>query len=141
MTINGRTKGHSAERNIAKALNGIYYDVLQAHGMPIPETPPVQRNQNQSAVGGDDLVGTLDFSIEVKRQEGLALNTWWAQAVLSAGRSGKVPVVLFKQNHQKWRALTHGKIGDKVYRVEISFDDFCTVFREELLRRIPKADL
>lgn len=137
MTINGRTKGHTAERQIAKALNEIYNEVCQERGMPLPDVPTIQRNQNQSAVGGDDLTGTMNYSIEVKRQEDLSLNSWWKQAVASAARQGKTPVVIFKQNRLKWRVLTVGQFGARVFRVEISFEDFCLLFRDELLRRIP----
>lgn len=144
MPINGRTKGHDAERDIARRFNEIVETTYrQVTGNELPEdwTPQVQRNQNQSAVGGDDLIGTYGFSIEVKRQEALSLDKWWKQACLSAGRQGKTPVVIFKQNRKPWRVLMGGGISHPlckdgavawitVPRLEVSLEDFERLFTE-----------
>lgn len=148
--INSRTKGHDAERDIAKRLNEIVEAVYRANYGELPENwvPQVQRNQMQSAVGGDDLIGTYQFSIEVKRQEQLSLDKWWQQATASAGRQGKIPVVIFKQSRQPWRVLIGGGISHpaliaaapaiwyKCGRVEVSLDDF-----EELFTKVVKASM
>lgn len=148
--INSRTKGHDAERDIAKRLNDIVEVIRTAYRGPLPEdwTPQVQRNQNQSAVGGDDLIGTYQFSIEIKRQEQLSLDKWWEQACASASRQGKVPVVIFKQSRQPWRVLIGGGIAHpglsmvapaiwhKCGRVEVKLEDF-----EELFAKVVKASM
>lgn len=148
--INSRTKGHDAERDIAKRLNDIVEAVYRANHGELPEnwTPQVQRNQNQSAVGGDDLIGTYQFSIEIKRQEQLSLDKWWAQARASASRQGKVPVVIFKQSRQPWRVLIGGGIAHpgimmglpaiwmSCGRVEVKLEDF-----EELFTKVVKASM
>lgn len=112
------------------------------HGeLPPDWTPQVQRNQNQSAVGGDDLIGTYDFSIEIKRQEALSLDKWWKQACVSASRQGKIPVVIYKQNRKPWRVMIGGyivhpsvkpadpkKVFIAVPRMEVNLEDFERLF-------------
>jgi hypothetical protein len=68
----------------------------------------IQRNQNQSAVGGCDLSNVFGLSIEVKRQEQLALGSWWAQCLAAAERNNELPVLIWRQNHKPWRIRTYG---------------------------------
>jgi hypothetical protein len=112
MTINSRTKGQTGERAIATKLNGIVVKVRQDRNLPVLNTNdlPFQRNQNQSAVGGDDLTNPYYLSIEVKRQEALSINTWWKQCVASAERFKGVPILVFKQNHKAWRVIMNGHL-------------------------------
>lgn len=112
--------------------------------IPFPTTPIVQRNQNQSAVGGKDLIGTFGLAIEVKRQEALSINTWWNQCVASAKALDEIPVLLFRQNKGKWRCIleTQVKLASDtsvVLRSEISYDDFKSLFRILARRNAPKA--
>ena len=134
MSINIRTKGRTAEQDIATDLNSVLNVLRMKKGIPFPDKPTVQRNQNQSAVGGQDLVGTLGFAIEVKRQEQLNINTWWRQCIASAKTLGEDPVLLFRQNHQKWRCLMLAEVrtNDSVrmtLRVEIDYQDFLALFQ------------
>lgn len=136
MGINIRQKGAGAEREIADELNLIINVVRMQLGMQVMAKPQVQRNQNQTAVGGCDLVGTYNYAIEVKRQEALSINTWWKQCCVSAEELGMTPVLLFRQSKQKWRVLLYanvpsssGQTHHKV-RAEISWDDFKAMFRE-----------
>lgn len=108
--MNIRQKGFGAEREIATLLNGLVARAMRELGFP-PEAiaaaaKTVQRNQNQSAVGGNDLTNTFGLGIEVKRQEQLSINTWWKQCCEGAQRNGELPVLLFRQNKQKWRCIT-----------------------------------
>lgn len=107
MTINVRTKGQSGEREIATMLNRIVAEVREYSGLPKLDTRDelFQRNQNQSAVGGDDLTNPLRLSIEVKRQEQLSINSWWKQCSESAARQGNIPILLFRQNRKPWRCI------------------------------------
>ena len=97
-------------------------------------TPHVQRNQNQSAVGGCDLTGTFHFAVEIKRQESLSIETWWKQCTAAASALGQVPVLIFKQNHKKWRVMMPARIevnapGEFMYvRAEITLEDFEKLF-------------
>lgn len=128
--VNIRTKGADGERKIATALNLITFERLQALGLPMPDKPIVQRNQNQSAVGGGDLTGTFRMSIEIKCQEALSVGTWWKQCVKSAKQNGDMPVLIYKQNHKGWKVclLTNlwlpGNHSGPWVMSQISWDDF-----------------
>lgn len=140
MSINIRQKGATAEQDIALELNAIICGVHMELGIPVPAKPIVQRNQMQSAVGGKDLVGTFGLAIEVKRQESLSIGSWWAQCTTSAKDLGEVPVLLFRQNKQKWRCIMQVQIpitdGSYVQsKAEISFEDFKLVFKRLVLRQ------
>lgn len=150
MSINIRDKGANGERELATILNGIITDALTAAGMPLPSKPIVQRNQNQTAVGGKDLVGTYDIAIEVKRQEQLSINTWWKQCVASAETRGERPVLIYRQNRMKWSVVMYGGLllpgvhgggaAMMTARVEISFNDFKIWFRHYVDRKIQNGE-
>ncbi len=135
MTINVRQKGQTGERDIADDLNAILRSIYAELEMSFPDKPIVQRNQNQSAVGGSDLSGTYGLAIEVKRQEALSINTWWAQCLKAATENKEDPVLLFRQNKQKWRCMLFvdlpvpGRESTKV-RAEITYEDFKHWFRQ-----------
>jgi len=50
-----------------------------------------------------DIISLAGLSIEVKRQETLALGTWWRQALRQAEASGTIPVLMYRQNRRAWR--------------------------------------
>lgn len=110
MPINVRQKGQTGEREVANLMNQIIQDVMRE--MKFPEDQvlaagnAVQRNQNQSAVGGNDLSNTFGLSIEVKRQENLSVNTWWKQCVTAANRNNEIPVLMYRQNRKAWNIRT-----------------------------------
>ena len=110
--VNIRDKGQRGEREVAQMLNAIIYDVCRSLSMTDEECnralTTVQRNQNQTAVGGNDLTNCFGLSIEVKRQEQLAINTWWKQCAAAAARNGELPVLMWKQNRKPWRVQTFG---------------------------------
>ena len=110
MGINIRTKGRTGEQEIAEVLNLIVLTVLTVLNLPTPAKPIIQRNQNQSAVGGNDLINTFGLSIEVKRQETLAINSWWKQCEDSANRNNEIPVLIFRQNRKPWRVVLNTNI-------------------------------
>ena len=105
MTIHVVNKGKAGEREICAILNAIVKELRQSWGLPplAKEDELFQRNQNQSAVGGDDISNSLSLSIEVKRQETLSIDKWWEQTLFSAGRSKGIPILFFRQNRKKWR--------------------------------------
>lgn len=135
-------KGKTGERDVAKRLNDALKLVYDEKGLPWDDAVPVvQRNQNQSAVGGDDLVGTFNFSIEVKNHATPAPNVYWKQALASAARTGLQPVVIYKINRVGWRVIMGGGIqhiaGNRlpglwmpVSRLEITIDDFIELFKD-----------
>lgn len=141
MALNAQQKGKEGEREVARDLNAIVDALLGEMGLPPqdPSKPRIQRNQNQSAVGGCDLSGTFELAIEIKRQEQLSINTWWKQCVESASALGHRPVLIFRQNtpgggRKNWRVITYVDlvvpgIGPCEVRAEISYDDFKQWFK------------
>ncbi len=147
MGINPRTKGQTGEREIADAMNYQIYLAMKRHNYPEAEAlkgmTTIQRNQNQSAVGGNDLTNCMGLSIEVKRQENLAVSAWWKQCVASAARNGEVPVLIYRQNRKSWQIRTQmwvslGPSGGAQIQVigEMDFDSFKRWFQEWAYRYI-----
>lgn len=135
--VNIRQKGANGEREIYHALNPIVQRVLRRLGYPDDvvnsAANAIQRNQNQSAVGGNDLSNTFGMSIEVKRQEQLAINTWWKQCEEAANRNNELPVLLYRQNNKKWQCMTIGWVDlpDKKQarkRVTMDWESFLNWF-------------
>lgn len=129
MGINIRAKGAGGEREICDVLNSIIQDTMRILKFPPKEVEAagrtVQRNQNQSAVGGNDLTNTFGLSIEVKRQEQLTINTWWAQCLAAANRNNEHPVLLYRQNGKKWQCVTIGYLelpNGKFVKTRVAFD-------------------
>lgn len=140
--VNIRQKGAGGEREIADDLNFIIYQTMQQMLCDNPTMRSVQRNQNQSAVGGADLTGTLGLSIEVKRQEQLAINTWWVQCTAAAEQNGGIPVLLYRQNGKKWRCVMNFALPlngpNQAYipnvRAETDYDTFKSFFKAWVVR-------
>lgn len=110
MALHAQNKGKEGEREVARTLNSIILPLLEKHGLPTPERDIVQRNQNQSAVGGSDLSNTFGLCIEIKRQEQLSINTWWKQVVEAARHNNETPVLIFRQNRKAWRVILTGML-------------------------------
>lgn len=146
MSINIRQKGQEGEREIQRALEPIVRKVMEAGGYALPDKPIIQRNQNQSAVGGSDLSNTFGMCIEVKRQEQLSINTWWKQCTDAAKQNGETPVLLYRQNGKKWRCVVMAGVplparttpldSLLMYRVELAWDDFLAWFEQWVQRQL-----
>lgn len=153
--INIRQKGAEGERQVAKVLNAIIQKVLTEQQWPAEVIAGaencVQRNQNQSAVGGCDLSNVFGLAVEVKRQEQLSIGTWWKQTVASAIRNREVPVLIYRQNQQKWSVVMYlhnplpvltlesegqSKYSSQSMRAEISWDDFQSWFEQWVRRKL-----
>lgn len=147
--VNARQKGASGEREIADDLNYIVYKTMKELEHPSPTISSIQRNQNQSAVGGADLTNTFGCAIEVKRQENLNVGAWWRQCVASAQRNAEIPVLLYRQNKGKWscmmpisvalpgvdgRAALAGAFMEMVG--EVDYDSFKQWFTERVRRML-----
>ncbi|QDB70880.1 hypothetical protein [Pseudomonas virus PBPA162] len=139
-SINIRKKGANGEREIADDLNAIISLVLKERGLGMVYKPVIQRNQNQSAVGGSDLSNPFDLALEIKRQENLAVNTWWNQCQVAAKEFGGEPIVIYRQSRKPWLVVMNtqllicniGKIpsrGTVSVRATLSYDDFKKWFR------------
>lgn len=152
MPLNARVKGGTGEREIALSLNGAIGVTMKEMGFPDTLVQKgftqVQRNQNQSAVGGKDLVGVFGLAVEVKRCEVLELKKWWAQACASAAREDEIPVLLYRQNNKPWHAMLHGQIlvpsglnGEQYFTtpVIISWEAFLIWFKQYIRAQLPLA--
>ena len=135
MGINIRAKGANGEREVATMMNDIVERVCKEEGLPLPPKPVIQRNQNQSAVGGSDLTNPFGYAIEVKRQETLAVNTWWKQCEVASAEFGGTPVVIYRQNgKRKWNVVMYAFLpvwkstGYVKARVTVDWDDFAQQF-------------
>ena len=129
--INIRQKGANGEREVATWMNAIIDRICAEEGVGQSAKPVIQRNQNQSAVGGSDLTNPFGYAFEVKRQEALARDTWWKQCCVAAAEFGGTPVVIYRQNGKRnWYVLMYafvpvwGSEGYHQCRVEISQADF-----------------
>lgn len=129
--INVRQKGAGGEREIIDACEPIVRKVMEENGLTHSYAKPVmQRNQNQSAVGGSDITNPFALAIEVKRQESLSVNTWWAQCLTAAQAANECPVLLYRQNGKKWRCVTYAHLPlpstdgslNAFMRVRVEFD-------------------
>jgi hypothetical protein len=145
MGANPRTKGQSGEREVADMLNFIIYQSMKEMEFPedqcLKAMSSVQRNQNQSAVGGNDLTNCLGLSIEVKRQETLSVPAWWRQCCEAAERNGEKPVLMYRQNRKAWRVVTQGWVNlpdgsHMLATVEFDIDTFKTWFRMWALKKL-----
>ena len=121
--INSRTKGQTGEREIIKLLQPIIDRVYDDHRLPAPQ---LQRNTLQAHKGGFDVVGIDSLAIEIKREERLNLSDWWQQTIKQA--NGRTPVLIYRQNRQKWRVRMVGSIDFVPMVVDVSMDDFLRWF-------------
>ena len=143
--MNIRAKGQTGEREICDLLNSVAYQVMHDMSLQIPVKPFFQRNQNQSAVGGSDITNPFGLCIEVKRQEVLNVNAWWAQCVKASLDFGGRPILIFRQNgKRKWRVLMEGYLQiedafDMDCVVEVSHEDFLYFFRMWIRRKLQLA--
>jgi len=91
-----RNKGQRGEREIIELIR-------MATGITM------KRNLNQVRNGGHDLIGIDGIAIEVKRQEKLAINSWWSQTEKQAKVTNAIPILAYRQSKKKWVFL----LGDK----------------------------
>ena len=145
--INVVTKGKEGEREVCRLLNDVIASIAGQFDADTQMALDgiVQRNQNQSAVGGGD-INLLGLSIEVKRQETLAVEQWWRQATASAKRNGDKPVLIYRQNRKAWHVVTDGLLplpdGRQIsVRTEFSLDSFLHWFRWWSIAKISSGDL
>jgi hypothetical protein len=148
--LNIRAKGQGGEREIATILNGIVILAMRELGFPessvLLASSTIQRNQQQSAVGGSDLLHTFGLSIEVKRQEQLSIETWWLQCTTAAKRNNEWPVLLYRQNHKPWRCVTYMSLPMPFNEpfghvmAEMSYPNFQMWFKAWVLIKLRQGD-
>ena len=135
-------KGKRAEREMVKILQPVVAKAwATAGGMPAT-CPVLSRNLVQSRQGGYDLVGLDWLALEVKHHETLKVRDWWSQALRQA-RTDQTPVLVYKKNNVKWRAVVWGYVpaGAKRIRcpVDIDLESFLLWFEHRVLDELTKA--
>lgn len=129
MATNGRNKGATFERDIAKMLQdelGITF----------------KRNLEQYRESGlGDLIPSdpaFPFTLELKRYADGPIGgqkAWWEQTCVAAKREGKSPALIYRYDRQPIRCVVpmdphHWE--DDGYVVEMDFDAFCYLVRETM---------
>jgi len=147
--INARVKGGTGEREMASILNGLLLQVMKELNYSEEDinksVRTIQRNSNQTAVGGADLTNTFGLAIEIKRVEILDVNSWWKQTCAQAARNQEWPLLLYRQNHKGWKAVTYAYYpvdGQPAicYRSEMMFSDFIVWYRAWIKAKILKGN-
>lgn len=138
MALHAQNKGKVGEQEVARMLR----EIIEAIILSKPELnesqinklrEAVQRNTNQSAAGGCDIM-IFGVAIEVKRQEVLSLNKWWTQCLISASRNNHVPILIWRQNRKEWQVKMQTRLPlpetDAFVSADtiVSIDDFKTWF-------------
>ena len=89
---NSRAKGRQGEREFLNLIAPLL-------GME----EPLQRNlQAAYEKGGADCLEIPSISLEIKRAAKPSLNAWWKQAIAQAEEVGRIPVLAYRIDFQKW---------------------------------------
>lgn len=97
-----RNKGAGGEREVIRMLQPIVDRCCDSCGQV---RFLLRRNYTQRFQSKEyDIDGLPWIALEVKRVENQSgVESWWRQTLASA-RDGQIPVLLYRPNHQKWRA-------------------------------------
>lgn len=92
----------------AKGSGGEYevISLLTGWAAEVGVTLTLERNLEQTRMGGADINGVVGMEVEVKRVENLVISNAWAQVCKAAQRSGKHPFLIHRQNRKPWRVRT-----------------------------------
>lgn len=97
-------KGKQGEREFNSIINTLLGKISVRRkecGLPRLNINSVSAVHDNDA----DIQSIPGLAIEVKRQETLAINTWWNQTVRQADNLGAIPVLAYRQNRSKWKIL------------------------------------
>lgn len=117
-------KGKRAEREVVKLLQPVVTKVCSELGI---SDLKLERNLMQSIKGGYDITGIDSLALEVKHQETLAVDAWWNQCLRQAG-DNRLPVLLYKQNRQRFKVRVIGFLAAGSIRVKAPVDITLDVF-------------
>ena len=137
-------KGKRAEREMVKILQPVVARAWATVGGMPATCPVLSRNLVQSRQGGYDLVGLDWLALEVKHHETLKVKDWWSQT-LRQSRTDQTPVLVYKQNNVKWRAMVWGYVPAGPLRVrcpvDIDLESFLLWFEHQTIAELKKAQL
>lgn len=132
MSASQRRKGQVGERELFAELSDRLGTV-------------VRRNVDQARNGGADGMDIPGWAVEVKRQQYLALASWWEQAVTQAQMAGRKPLLCYRQDRRPWRCVLFlaDLVGDERYgslswlkTVTVDLDTAAAVIRETLTQEV-----
>ena len=94
MSAKSRNKGARGEREQLALLSERFPDLL------------LQRNYDQAAFGGSDLLGLPGISLEVKRYQrgNVHRQEWWTQAC-QVGTQDRIPVLAYRFDRSEWQSV------------------------------------
>lgn len=146
--LHAGNKGKTGEREIVTLLNVVLEEIIAEQLVPEAKIDLlrriVQRNQNQSAVGGSD-INIFGLAIEVKRQETLSIEEWWRQACKSAATNNDVAVLIYRQNRKQWYVVIDGYLavpgGLTSVRAQINLPDFLRWFKQWAKEQIANGNI
>ena len=127
--VNGRRKGASFERELAKMI----YDEL---GIEVKRDLEQYRQADRG-----DLVGISSWCIEAKRYANNAGGNfkpeWWKQVTSAANAAGNKPVLIYKYDRQPIKCVVllssiNADYAGKDNVATISFPTWCMLVREDL---------
>lgn len=121
-----RDKGQRGEREVLAILQGFITEVVP-HG-----TVALKRNTLQSDGGGFDIVadtGFFPYAVEVKFQETLSVDKWWAQTVEQADKYGKTPILFYRKSRSPWKVIVRLDVSGVVITPTLSVEDWGKLFK------------
>tara|TARA_R110001592_G_scaffold186290_1_gene430645 strand:- start:5567 stop:5959 length:393 start_codon:yes stop_codon:yes gene_type:complete len=130
MPTNGRNKGATFERDIAKML----HDEL---GISFKRNLDQYRESGLGDLSPSD--PAFPFSLELKRYADGPIGgqkAWWAQTCVAAKREGKIPALIYRYDRKPIRCVVPMDcvIGHETeFVVEMDFEAFCYLVREKLI--------
>ena len=132
-----RNKGQSGEREVMGILKLIVEERYKT--LTNLDCPVLERNLNQSNKGGYDIIGLDWLALEVKRQETLLIDQWWAQTKKQA-KHNQHPVLIYRASRQPWRVMLEVSIYENnqllIMPAQISLDYFLKWFKLKLTSKL-----
>ena len=94
MSAKSRNKGARGEMELLALLSERFPDLL------------LQRNYDQAAFGGSDLLGLPGISLVVKRYQrgNVHRQEWWTQAC-SVATQDRIPVLAYRFDRSEWQSV------------------------------------
>lgn len=135
--VNIRAKGQRGEYEAIRLFSAWAEPVTGHLGRPSLE---MERNLVQTRGGGYDVTGVHWLALEVKRQENLAVPSWWRQAVRQATGS-QIPVLMWRQSRRPWQfrirvEVLHRPSSVSVLDVDLAEEQAKEWFQRELYTRL-----
>lgn len=95
MSAKSRRKGAVGEREFLSFLEGHLPSIC------------FQRNYDQAAFGGSDLIGLPNISLEIKRYKvgNVHRREWWQQSCDNAEKESLIPMLAYRFDRSDWQTV------------------------------------